>query len=158
MSIITIDLLDALLSVGEQRGQAEAHLQSLATMDRVKGLLSILFELRNEGHVMLAAVLLRRDIAALAGDALVNKIDPNIAVNLLKEMVDPLSKLFLNTQMPDNCRRQLGHCLPEVCSSLSLLSEVDCDAALKTILDTIAPPVREMNVMLEIYLILSSLC
>lgn len=145
MSTITTELLDALLSAGPQREQAEAHLTSLSTVDRTKGLVAILFSLSNEGHVLLGAVLLRRNVAQLAGDVLAKKLDAPIAVDLLQELVEPLSNLFLNTAQPPPCRRQLSHCLAEVCSSLSILDHAKCDVVLTSILERIAPPVSLGN-------------
>ena len=139
MAVITIDVLDALLSAGAHRGQAESYIHSLATADRATSLVHILPELRSESQVMLAAVLLRRDIAALAGDALRYKLDVTTSIHLLKELVDPLTSLVLKPHLSENCRRQLSHCLPELCSSLSVLSETDCDAVLTKIFGSISP-------------------
>jgi hypothetical protein len=142
MSSITTELLDALLSTGPQREQAETHLSSLSTVDRTKGLISILFSLSNQGHVLLGAVLLRRNVAQLAGEALARKLDGPTALTLLQELVEPLSSLFLNTeQMPAPCRRQFGHCLAEVGSSLSILDPATCDVVMTSILERIAPSV-----------------
>ena len=141
--MVTIDVLDALLSAGARRGEAESYIQSLATVDRATALVSILPELDTESHVMLAAVLLRRDIASLAGDVLRNTLNPTTSIHLLKEMVDPLTRLVLKLQLSENCRRQISHCLPELCSSLSVLSETDCDAILKEIVGNISPLVSD---------------
>jgi hypothetical protein len=65
---------------------------------------------------MLAAVLLRRDVSALGGAG----SDPS-AMALLREMAGPLLGLFLDQHHPRPLRRQVGHCLAELCLSCTVL-------------------------------------
>lgn len=141
---ITVELLDALLSPApavaggpSPRQQAEAHLQSMSVQDRARGLLSLLLLFssqqqspNNVGREMMASVLLRRDVANLGGAG---------ETSLLKEMVEPTLALFASAER--QCRRQVGHCLAEICASLSILSEQDSNQAVATILSKISPAV-----------------
>jgi hypothetical protein len=130
--MITVELLDALISPGPSRQQAEVHFQSIPLVERVQGLLNVLF-LPNieEGHVLMATVLLRRDIASLGVQ--------QTSTVLLKSLVEPLLQLFQKLASA-SCRRQVGYCLAEVCCSLSLSEEGQ--AVFETVLATIAPKVR----------------
>lgn len=132
---ITVELLDALLSSGPSRQQAEAHFQSQPLVERIQGLLNVLYSPGiQEGHLHLATVLLRRDISSLG----LQQTPPD----LLQNLVQPLLLLFekLTSAL---CRRQVGFCLAEVCNSLSL--SPDGQAVVETVLTTIIPKVRYVS-------------
>ena len=139
---VTTELLDALLSpaasggAGQQhspRAQAERHLSSLSLPDRAGGLLHLLINLsssssgdgQNQPRALLSAVLLRRDITVLGGNAhSATGLDNGTAMNMLREMVGPLLQLFLSDSNGSGgkaTRRQVGHCLAELCLSCSVL-------------------------------------
>jgi hypothetical protein len=140
MNCISLDLLNALLSGGDHRGQAEACLQMMSSFERSKAWMGIIPSLQNEGQCLLVAVLLRRDIANLSKDVLEEKLEQLIAIKMLQELIVPLLQLMLNADhTSQHCRRQWSHCLPEICASLSILSDSDCDNALRRILDIIFP-------------------
>ena len=143
---VTTELLDALLSPSgggsggdpqhTPRAQAEHHLQSLSITDRAAGLLNMLLTLSssssppspsptsdpaNAARQMLAAVLLRRDVAQLGGNAATG-IDAATASSVLTGMVHPLLRLFLDDSTTTKVtKRQVGHCLAELCLSCSIL-------------------------------------
>ena len=143
---VTTELLDALLSpaasasAGQHspRAQAERHLTTLSLPDRAGGLLHLLITLsspasagdaQNQPRALLAAVLLRRDIAVLGGNAhSATGLDNATAMNMLREMVGPLLQLFLSDGSGSSgkaTRRQVGHCLAELCLSCSVLGGED---------------------------------
>ena len=138
MTLITAELLDALLSSGPSRKEAEAHFHTLDLTNRIQGLVSTLSGTANQSHILIASVLLRRDIATLGGQALEQKINPSVARDLLVNLVAPLLNLFQSLPSAP-CRRQVGYCLTEVICSLSLLSEQDGQTTLESILNTIGP-------------------
>jgi hypothetical protein len=138
MTLITTELLEALLSSGPSRKEAELTLNSLDLTNRIQGLVSTLSCTSNNSHILIASVLLRRDIATLGGQALEQKISPNVARDLLVNVVAPLLNLFQSFPFAP-CRRQVGYCLTEVVCSLSLLFEQDCQTTLESILNTIHP-------------------
>jgi hypothetical protein len=111
-SMITHQLINALVAPNAGiRSQAKTVFQSLTVVDRVQGLLSQLCA--GDGNEdarlsLLTAVLVRRDIL---------KLGPNHA-SLLQELVHPLLQAFSSAS---SCRTQVGHCLAEVCASLSLI-------------------------------------
>ena len=150
---VTTELLDALLSpagAGGQhspRAQAEHHLSSLGLADRAAGLLNLLLtaassssdsqpnshdgppgQSQSQSRAMLSAVLLRRDIATLGGNARsATGLDDSTALRMMREMAAPLLQLFLaggaggNGGTAKTTRRQVGHCLAELCLSCSVL-------------------------------------
>ena len=150
---VTTELLDALLSPSQgggqhsPRAQAEHHLSSLSLSDRVAGLLNLLLSTASssnsnanaaaaaadQSRAMLCAVLLRRDIATLGGNAhSATGLDHGTALQMMREMVPPLLQLFLagginngngngNGGSSKTTRRQVGHCLAELCLSCSVL-------------------------------------
>ena len=145
---MTTELLDALLSPAASAGQhspraqAERHLSSLSLPDRAGGLLHLLIALsssssgdgQNQPRALLSAVLLRRDITVLGGNAhSATGLDNGTAMNMLREMVGPLLQLFLSDSNGGSgkaTRRQVGHCLAELCLSCSVLgAENDGGAA-----------------------------
>jgi hypothetical protein len=144
MMLITAELLDALLSSGPSRKEAEAHLNTLNLTDRIEGLVSTLSFSVPQNHILIASVLLRRDIATLGGQALEQTIDLNVAKDLLIKLSAPLLQIFQSLPSAP-CRRQVGFCLTEVICSLSLLSEQDSQATLQSILNTIGPLVRHFD-------------
>jgi hypothetical protein len=111
-SMITPQLLNALVSPDVGIGlQAKTVFQSLTVVDRVQGLLTQLCAgdgTEDARLSLLMAVWLRRDI---------QKLGPNHA-SLLQELVHPLLQAFSSAS---SCRTQVGHCLAEVCASLSLI-------------------------------------
>lgn len=134
---ITIDLLEALLSpIAVSRQEAECQLQSLPVVERVKELLSNLIEsgIKEERHVTLVAVLLRRNIILIAGNVLSKTLDQSTAESLLEELGAPLLEIF---EASNYARRQFAHCLAEVCSSLSLLNQARCNSVVRVILERI---------------------
>lgn len=125
-SSVTVALLDSMLS--PTPGQAEAHYNSVPLPDRVRETTSLLNQFCNSsggddasavaGRAQLAAVLLRRDIssscAALASGE---------CLSLLGEVAEPLMEMFVAARATDEkTRRQVGHCVAELCSSLSVVS------------------------------------
>lgn len=133
--MITPALLDALLSPDtlndSPRSRAEAFLQSKTTQERVYGFLTLLRQPElSESHLLLSAVLLRRDIAKLAGDS--------ANIGILKECMEPLLNCLNN--------RMVRHCLAELCASLSFLSPSDGDNAFATIWNRVTPMVRKERV------------
>lgn len=113
---ISSQLLEALLSPDAGiRSQAESVYHSLSVVDRVQDLLRHVSV--NDGpsssssqSQLLASVLLRREILKLK------------EVNFLQEVVPPLLAAFSQDKP---CRLQIGHCLAEVCASLSLVGDVN---------------------------------
>jgi hypothetical protein len=138
MTLITTELLDALLSSGPSRKEAEVTFNSLDLTNRIQGLVSTLSCTSNNSHILIASVLLRRDIATLGGQALEQKLSPNVARDLLLNVVAPLLNLFQSLPFAP-CRRQVGYCLSEVICSLSLLFEQEAQTTLESILNTIHP-------------------
>ena len=144
MAIISAELLDALLSSGPSRQEAEAHFHSLSLTDRIQGLVAVLSTPTKPNHILISSVLLRRDIATLGGEVLQQHIVPGCAFGLLKSLGEPLLQLFQS--LPSAlCRRQVGYCLTEVICSLSLVSPQDSQNALQSILTTISPLVRHQK-------------
>lgn len=139
--MITAQLLDGLLSP-THRQQAEFHLESMSVVDRAQGLLAILpqlhLHLHLEGQILLAAVLLRRQVTLLGEQVILNQLKVRQVSSLLRGMVDPLLVLFVGRS---TARRQVGHVLAELCSTMSLLSEPDSHLVLNQILEQIAPAV-----------------
>ncbi len=152
MITITIDLLDALLSADhEKRTYGEAYLKSLTVEERCGSLLQFLTTQRRAGssstvggssshlgdhHLLLSAVLLRRDILRLTN------------AYVLQEMVPPLLALFTDTTEWNhtNLRRQVGHCLTAICQTLTLLNHnSECDAIMNTVFNQIISLVRKLS-------------
>jgi hypothetical protein len=115
--ILTSELLNNLLSPdGGIRSHAESVLRSIPVAGRVEALMTQLLSLSNnpttpdgsnDGALsLLAAVLLRRDILKLR--------DPSMLIDL----VAPLLKCYGKST---TSRVQIGHCLAEICASLSIL-------------------------------------
>lgn len=114
---LTPDLLRALLSPDPGiRSHAETVFQSIPVVERVQDLVNQLLTLSsittsalgNDGALpLLTAVLLRRDILKLTDTSMLN------------DLVDPLLKCYVDSA---GQRMQIGHCLAEICSSLSMLS------------------------------------
>ena len=127
MSGITPELLDALVSPdGGLRSQAETVYQSMSVNERVEGLLAQLSNNSDERLQLLTAVLLRRDICKLS-DA-----------NLLKQLAPPL------LQSTASCRLQVGHCLTELCATLSLVGDVT--EVMPGILSSLQSPIQQGDV------------
>jgi hypothetical protein len=138
ITMISSNLLQALLSPdGGIRSQAETAFHSLSLNDRVQGLLTELATSNNNNNntttKRIAAVLLRRDILKVTDS------------NMLQHMVAPLLQAFLqstnNAVVDDSSSCNLntlsvGHCLAEVCASLSLLGG-NVETTLQTILSSI---------------------
>lgn len=142
MSIITTELLEALLSPDAQRrGEAEAYFQGVAPVERVGGLVPLIQHSANNnnsastsssGVASLAAILLRRDILRLD------------ALPLLDALVAPLLEAFLaNTAMA--LRTAVGHCLAEICGTVAAVSPASSHQpkdVMTRILSAISNPVR----------------
>ena len=87
---------------------------------------------------MLTAVLLRRDILKLDDPALLN------------ELVDPLLQCYTSSTS-SNCKMQIGHCLAEVCSSLSMItgaSSADAEVVMTKIVSMVVNPQDEISLKL----------
>jgi len=123
--MITTELLEALLSPDfRRRSQAEEHFQALAVLDRVQGLMNQLGN-TSPSIQLLTPVLLRRDILKLTD------------INLLNELISPLL-----TSLPG--RPHVGHCLAEVCATLSIIgTDSAADAALQKVLAFIEPVLKQ---------------
>ncbi|KAG7348416.1 hypothetical protein IV203_017121 [Nitzschia inconspicua] len=120
--MLTLEVLQALLSLDSaRRSQAETVFQSIAVPDRIQALTNHLLALssstsvsaagNNDALSMLTAVLLRRDILKLK--------DPS----MLNDLVEPLLQSYngCSSAAAGSSQLQIGHCLAEVCSSLSIL-------------------------------------
>lgn len=118
--MLTLPVLHALLSPDSGiRSQAETVFHSMAVPERIQALTNHLLALLSSNDdngdddnalIMLVAVLLRRDILKLT--------DPS----MLKELVTPLLQCYnIGRRSSDVTKPQIGHCLAEVCSSLSIL-------------------------------------
>ncbi|CAJ1951966.1 unnamed protein product [Cylindrotheca closterium] len=123
--MITAELLEALLSPDLlRRSQAEEHFQSLAVLDRVQGLMNQLGH-NSPSIQLLAPVLLRRDILKLTD------------INLVNQLILPLLASFPG-------RPHVGHCLAEVCATLSIIgTDSAADAALQKVLAFIEPALKQ---------------
>ena len=148
---VTLDLLDALLSPTD-RASAELIYHSLPLISRASSILSILISFpphcnTNTGRIMLASVLLRRDIATMGGtiDNSVHLSEKKSYAKLLTEMVDPMMDLFGKAN--DGTRRFLGHVVAEICLSLSVLDESNenlSEKVIREIIDRIGPGVSQL--------------
>lgn len=99
---------------------------------------------------MLAAVLLRREVETLAGKQEMTGLAPSFAVSLMGEIANPLMSLFLKNEVKQS-RRQIGHIIAELSSSLSIVSMEDGREWMKTVLNQIRLGVSVL-VALHIYL------
>lgn len=141
---ITVELLDSMLAPSPGN-PAEAHYRTIPLDSRVRELTRLLDQLynnnaANSGRLMLAAVLLRREVETLGGKQQLTGLDPSSAVSLMGEIANPLMQLFLQKEMTQS-RRQIGHIIAELSSSLSLVSAKDGQEWMKTILNHIRPGV-----------------
>ena len=126
---LDMNLLDSMLSSDiVHRRRAESHYVSMCRIDRMRGLTRILMQCdsaaRNDGDandddcgrmISMAAVLLRREMMAGGGGGL-NLDDETNAV--IMEIAMPLLELFRvegGRTKKGNARRQLGHCIAELC-------------------------------------------
>lgn len=89
---------------------------------------------------MLAAVLLRREVETIGGKQQLTGLAPSSAVSLMGEIANPLISLFLQKEVTQS-RRQIGHIIAELSSSLSLVSVEDGKEWMKTVLNHIRPGV-----------------
>lgn len=123
--MITSELLETLLSPDlHRRSQAEEHFQSLAVLDRVQGLVNQLGN-SSPSIQLLTPVLLRRDILKLTD------------TNWLNGLISPLLTYFPG-------RPHVGHCLAEVCATLSIIgTDTAVDAALQKVLVFIEPALKQ---------------
>mmetsp|Transcript_24488 Transcript_24488/g.58091 ORF Transcript_24488/g.58091 Transcript_24488/m.58091 type:complete len:1322 (+) Transcript_24488:125-4090(+) len=138
--MITVQLLEALMSPSNDiRGQAETVYNSITPVQtRVEGLMKTLMEfVQQQPHqqtqqsttlIAFLSILLRRDIL---------KLDQ---LSLLEQLVDPLLQCFVETTSTQQQQQQqtqqtqsqtqqqvqngIGHCLAEICASLSVLPVV----------------------------------
>jgi hypothetical protein len=135
--MITPELLEALLSPdAAQRSHAETFFQGLNVSDRVQSLVTRLLANDMAPHLeRLTAVLLRRDILKLTD------------VALLKELVSPLLQCYsyeksysyasYNSASSSSSKISIGHCLAEICATLSLVAPPPHDDEVSTVLPTI---------------------
>lgn len=156
MATVTLDLLDSMLT--PTPGQpAEALYRSIPLSTRVRDLTLILGQLYSNaaatannnndgGRSMLAAVLLRREITTLAGNEAMSGLSTSNAIQLMGEIAEPLMTLFALDGAPimsniKHSRRQIGHCIAELCCSLSVQSPADGREWLKSVLGRLGPGV-----------------
>jgi len=153
---VTIDLLDSMLT--PTPGQpAEAHYRSISLPNRVRELTSLLGRLcgaaadasdaANAGRGMLAAVLLRRDVASLAGAEAMTGLSASAAVSLMGEIAEPLLALFAKEDASKQSRRQVGHCVAELCGSLSVTNAESGNEWMKVLLGRLEPGCAAMDTM-----------
>eukprot|EP00985_Skeletonema_marinoi_P027946 scaffold23596_cov208-Skeletonema_marinoi.AAC.4 len=147
---ITIELLDSMLAPSPGN-PAEAHYRTIPLDSRVRELTTLLTQLHGEnaanaGRCMLAAVLLRREVETLAGKQQLTGLAPSSAVSLMGEIANPLMSLFLQNEVTQS-RRQIGHIIAELSSSLSLVSVEDGKEWMKTVLNYIRPGCGNMDPM-----------
>ena len=91
---------------------------------------------------MLAAVLLRRDIASLARTEQMTGLSSSAAVALMGEIAKPLMSLFAQDgENNQQSRRQVGHCVAELCGSLSVSSSEHGKEWMKGLLGRLEPGV-----------------
>jgi hypothetical protein len=111
--MISAEFLQALLSPdAAQRQSAEQHLKLLTVPARCTGLLQALQsqqQSQQQHLAQLAAVLLRRDITALADAA------------QAESLIEPLLALLQNRAAPTPAPPAVSNCLAEVCASLQWL-------------------------------------
>ena len=154
---VTIELLDCMLTPTPGH-PAEALYQSVPLSNRVRQLTALLAQLytctnadaaiaaNNAGRSMLAAVLLRRDIGTLGGSEAMTGLPQNETIQLLGEVAEPLMSLFsqeggARQQQQQQSRRQIGHCIAELCGSLSVVSESHGREWMKSVLGRLQPGV-----------------
>jgi hypothetical protein len=137
--MLSDELLRALLSPDAGiRGQAETAFRSIAVPERVQALTNILLtataatDSDSQSVSMLIAVLLRRDILKLTDSSMLN------------ELVAPLLQCYSNTSNATlNTKVAVGHCLAEICSSLSVITSASTvDPIVSKILSAIVDPQR----------------
>ena len=96
----------------------------------------------NEGRSLLAAVLLRREISTLGGNESMTGIPTSNCIALMGEIAEPLMSLFtLDNSSVNQSRRQIGHCIAELCCSLSVVSPNDGREWMKSVLGRLEPGV-----------------
>jgi len=141
--MLSKELLGALLSPDAGiRSKAESVFRSVAVPERVQGLTNLLLtsivatDNDSKSASMLIAVLLRRDVLKLTDSS------------MLIELVGPLLQCYTNTSHATlNTKVAVGHCLAEVCSSLSMISDASTvDAILSKILISVVDPQRGLVV------------
>lgn len=137
--MLSDELLRALLSPDAGiRDQAEAIFRSIAVSERVQGLTNLLLQAvatndnGSNGVSMLISVLLRRDILKLTDSS------------MLTELVAPLLQCYTNTSNTAlNAQVAIGHCLAEICSSLSVTTAASTvDSIVSKILSAVVDPQR----------------
>eukprot|EP00978_Attheya_sp_CCMP212_P011165 scaffold27362_cov51-Attheya_sp.AAC.5 len=165
---VSEQVLDAMLGASAaHREAAEAHFQGIPVPDRASSLLSLLllqvqvqvqpptssFQTQtqtSEARGLLAAVLLRRDISTLGGgmnmptksniDSMTRtSTSTSTSTSLLQSMAEPLVSLFHAASTSAACQRQVGHCIAELCLSLSLTGTVESDQVMSAVLTSIGP-------------------
>jgi len=162
MSAVTVDLLDSMLSPTPGQPASEALYRSIPLPNRVRELTSLLGQLNgsnnnannvvannNAGRSMLAAVLLRRDISTLAGAETMTGLPPSASMALMGEVAEPLMALFTNQQQQQQqqSRRQIGHCIAELCGSLSVVSGEHGREWMTSVLGRLEPGCVAMDTM-----------
>ena len=143
---VSIDLLDSMLSGGKPG--AEELYKTIPLQNKVRELTHLLNQFcnaaninnNNSGRAMLSAVLLRREITALAGSEQMNGLSKSTALGLCGEIAEKLMSLFMDGA-PTLSQRQIGHCIAELCSSLSIISPNDGKEWMKSVLGRLEPGV-----------------
>ena len=136
---VSIDLLDSMLSGGKPG--AEELYKTIPLQTKVRELTHLLSQFcnaadinnNNSGRAMLSAVLLRREIIALSGSEQMNGLSKSAALGLCGEIAESLMSLFMDGA-PTQSRRQIGHCIAELCSSLSIINPNDGKEWMKSVL------------------------
>ena len=129
MKMLSTDILQALLSPDARiRDQAETVFRSISVPERVQALTNLLMSMANNNNTnngvsMLASVLLRRDVLKLTD------------LSMLHELVSPLLHCYMNTST--NTKVAVGHCLAEICSSLSVIGGGPSSSTLSTTVDPV---------------------
>ena len=145
---VSIDLLDSMLS-GSKPGAEELY-KTIPLQTKVRELTHLLGQFcnaadinnnNNSGRAMLSAVLLRREITALAGSEQMNGLSKSAALGLCGEIAESLMSLFMDGAPTQSSRRQIGHCIAELCSSLSIISPNDGREWMKSVLGRLEPGV-----------------
>ena len=102
---VSIDLLDSMLSGGKPG--AEELYKTIPLQNKVRELTHLLNQFcnaaninnNNSGRAMLSAVLLRREITALAGSEQMNGLSKSTALGLCGEIAEKLMTLFITGPM-----------------------------------------------------------
>jgi hypothetical protein len=134
--MLSDELLRALLSPDAGiRDQAETVFRSIDVPQRIQSLTNLLLTTAaatdndSKSISMLIAVLLRRDILKLTDSSMLN------------DLVDPLLQCYTNSSNALNTMVAVGHCLAEICSSISFIAAASTvDQIVSKIISTVVDP------------------